>query len=66
MTSLFYSRMLVAWITLGLVLLNGYLLYRVLSIPFEPYFLFLGWLVLGLDVVLLFVLSILWNTDMEI
>ena len=66
MSSLAYSRMLVIWMTIGMILLNGYLLFEVLSTPFDGVYLFLGWLFLGLDLLAFFGFSRLWNTEMEL
>jgi len=66
MTSLGYSRMMVIWITLGVVLLDGYLFYQLFIYPFEFMYLFYIWLALGIEGIVFFGLALLWYTPMEL
>jgi hypothetical protein len=63
MKGIYYSRMMVLWFVLGMLLLDGSLLYMFLSTPFDYLLLFLGWLFVGLNCLAGFGLSLLWHTD---
>ena len=65
MPSLYYSRMLVIWMTVGLLMLNGWFIYLQFTLPFLPIYIFLDWLFLGGDCLIVFGLSRLWYIEME-
>ena len=65
MNGIWYSRMIVVWLVIGILLLDGSLLYLVLTIPFEYKNLFLGWLFLGLNCIVGYALTHLWNIDIN-
>ena len=61
-----YQRILCVWLGSGLLLLSGWLIYKVLTTPFEAVNLLLGWLVLGLILVVGYGIAELWNADLYI
>jgi hypothetical protein len=65
MTNLGYSRMIVIWIALGIVLLDSYLIYQLFIYPYEYIYLLFAWLTLGIEGMVFFGLTRLWNTPME-
>lgn len=66
MKGIWYSRGIVVWLILGIVLLDAYLIELLLSTPFEWEWMFLGWLCIGLHVVTGYGLINLWDTDITV
>lgn len=66
MSRLLYPRLIVIWIAVGFVLLDSALIYEALNSPFETMYIFLGWLILGLNLVFIAMLAKLWNTDLDL
>lgn len=65
MSNLYYSRMIVIWMSVGLLLLDSWFLYLMFSLPFRPIYIVLGWLLLGGNCMVVFGLSRLWYIEME-
>ncbi len=59
-----YQRGLCVWLASGLVLLSGWLVYKLLTAPFEASYLFLSWLVSGLILMGVYGIIKLWDEDL--
>ena len=59
----FYQRGICVWLTAGLLLLAGWLIYQVLTVPFQMMFIFIGWLIAGAFLVSWYAIVDLWDTD---
>ena len=59
-----YQHGLCIWLASGLLILSGYLLYKVLTTPFEFAYLFLGWLIAGLILFGAYGIVELWDVEL--
>jgi hypothetical protein len=62
---LLYSRAILVWVGLAVLGLDVFSVYHFLTTPFEWVFLLAIWILIGLNIVLTYMGSILWDTEFE-
>lgn len=58
-----YQHVTITWLALGMLMLDGYGLYRLFTSSFEFSYLFIVWLFIGANIVIFYILTNVWDED---